>query len=38
MTELTTDDNTDIMIRVMSDTYLHLQAAHGFKYTGTTVC
>ena len=37
MADLTPEDNIDIMIEVMSDRDLHLQASRGYKYTGTTV-
>ena len=30
------EENIDIMIEVMSDLNLHLHAADGYKYTGTT--
>ena len=37
MVDLTIEENIDIMIQVMSDKNLHLQASKGYKYTGTTV-
>ena len=37
MVDLTEEENIDIMIEVMSDLRLHLQASKGYKYTGTTV-
>ena len=37
MVDLTRKENIDIMIEVMSDVNLHLQACKGYKYTGTTV-
>ena len=37
MVDLTPEENIDIMIEVMSDRDLHLQASKGYKYTGTTV-
>ena len=37
MVDLTAEENIDIMIEVMSDKNLHLQASKGYKYTGTTV-
>ena len=37
MVDVTSEENIDIMIKVMSDKNLHLQAAKGYKYTGTTV-
>lgn len=36
LTDLTREENIDIMIDVMRDVDLHLQAAKGYKYTGTT--
>ena len=36
LVDLTTEENIDIMIEVMSDKSLHLQATKGYKYTGTT--
>ena len=36
MAALTTEENIDIMIRVMSDVDLHLTATAGYKRTGTT--
>ena len=35
--DLTPEENIDIMIQVMSDPNLHVQASRGYKYTGTTV-
>ena len=37
MVDLTAEENINIMIEVMSDRQLHLQACKGYKYTGTTV-
>ena len=37
MANLSREDNLQIMIDVMSDPELHLQAAKGYKKTGTTV-
>ena len=37
MVGITPEENIDIMIEVMSDRNLHLQASKGYKYTGTTV-
>ena len=37
LVDLTPEENTDIMIEVMSDRSLHVQANKGYKYTGTTV-
>ena len=36
MAALTTEENIDIMISVMSDVGLHLTATAGYKRTGTT--
>ena len=37
MVDLTPEENIDIMIEVMSDPNVHVQASRGYKYTGTTV-
>ena len=37
MVDLTSEENIDVMIEVMSDRSLHLQTSKGYKYTGTTV-
>ena len=37
LVDLSAEENIDIMIQVMSDMNLHLQAAAGYKKTGTTV-
>ena len=37
MVDVTTEENIDIVIRVMDDVELHLKACRGYKYTGTTV-
>ena len=37
MADLSREDNLQIMIDVMSDPELHLQAAKGYKKTGATV-
>ena len=37
LVDLTPEENTGIMIQVMSDKSLHLQASKGYKSTGTTV-
>ena len=37
MVDLTPEENIDIMIEVMSDRNIQLQASKGYKYTGTTV-
>ena len=37
MVDLNDEENIDIMIEVMSDRNLHLQASVGYKYTGTNV-
>ena len=37
MVDLTPEENIDIMIEVMSDRNIHLQASKGYKYRGTTV-
>jgi len=37
MVDLTPEENLDIMIQVMSDQNLHVQASKGYKYTGTNV-
>ena len=37
LVDLTPEENIDLMIQVMSDPAIHLQAAKGYKYTGTTV-
>ena len=37
MVDVTPEENIDIMIQVMSDQNLHVQASKGYKYTGTTV-
>ena len=36
MVDLTAEENINIMIEVMSDRQLHLQACKGYKYAGTT--
>ena len=37
LVDLTSEENIDIMIQVMSDRNLHDLASKGYKYTGTTV-
>ena len=37
MADLTAEEHIDIMIQVMSDPSLHVQASKGYTYTGTTV-
>ena len=37
LVDLTAEEKIDIMIQVMSDQSLHVQASKGYKYTGTTV-
>ena len=37
MVDLTREENIDVMIEVMSDAELHLQASRGYLYTGTMV-
>ena len=37
LVDLSPQENIDLMIEVMSDPAIHLQASKGFKYTGTTV-
>ena len=37
LVDLTPEEIIDIMIEVMSDRNLHLQASKGYEYTGTTV-
>ena len=37
MVGLEPEENVDIMIEVMTDRKLHLQASKGYEYTGTTV-
>ena len=37
LVDLASEENIDIMIQVMSNKNLHLQATKGYKYTGTTV-
>ena len=37
LVDLTAEENLGIMIQVMSDQSLHVQASKGYKYTGTTV-
>ena len=37
LVDLTAEENVGIMIQVMSDQSLHVQASKGYKYTGTTV-
>ena len=37
LVDLTAEENIDIMIQVMSDQSLHVQASKGYKYTSTTV-
>ena len=36
LTELTRQENIDIMVEVLSDVNLHLLACEGYKMTGTT--
>ena len=36
MTDLSPEENIDIMIAVMSDVNVHLEACRGYKRTGTT--
>jgi len=36
LTDLSREENLDIMIEVMSDKNLHIMASEGYKYTGTT--
>ena len=36
LADLTREENIDIMCEVMDDLELHLKAAMGYKYTGTT--
>ena len=37
MADSTAEENIDIMIQVMADPSLHVQASKGYKYTSTTV-
>ena len=37
LVDLSKEENMDIMIDVMSDTQLHLNAVEGYRRTGTTV-
>ena len=37
MVDLTREENIDVMIEVMPDAELHLQASRGYLYTGTVV-
>jgi len=37
LVDLSPEENIDIMIEVMSDRNLHLQASKGYKFTGATV-